>query len=311
MSNIPAYSSARRISIAVATGRPSSLIAAHPACRSSPISASCSPFCPRDTAPIGYTRARFASAAFFSMYSVTPALSLTGVVFGMQATAVKPPATAAAVPVATVSLCSWPGSRRCTCMSMSPGTITKPFGISTTVVPSSAARSRPTLAMRSPSISTSNMPSRLFAGSTTRPPLSSRFIFDSTRQQIQHGHPDGDAVGDLLENHRVRTIGDVGRDLDAAVHRTRMHDDDVGLRQAHAVSGHAEDVEVFAQRREERALHAFLLDAEHHDHVGVLHRFLDRRRHMNAEALDAGRQERGRPADPEIGAELGQQQRVA
>ena len=27
-------------------------------------------------------------------------------------------ATADAVPVATVSLCSWPGSRRCTCMSM-------------------------------------------------------------------------------------------------------------------------------------------------------------------------------------------------
>ena len=53
---------------------------------------------------------------------MTFALSLTGVVFGMQATAVKPPATAAAVPVATVSLCSWPGSRRCTCMSMKPGT---------------------------------------------------------------------------------------------------------------------------------------------------------------------------------------------
>ena len=53
---------------------------------------------------------------------MTLALSLTGVVFGMQATAVNPPATADAVPVATVSLCSWPGSRRCTCMSMKPGT---------------------------------------------------------------------------------------------------------------------------------------------------------------------------------------------
>ncbi len=55
---------------------------------------------------MGYTRARLASTAFFRMYSVTPALSLTGDVFGMHATAVKPPATAAAVPVATVSLCS-------------------------------------------------------------------------------------------------------------------------------------------------------------------------------------------------------------
>jgi len=58
---------------------------------------------------MGYTRARFASAAFFRMYSVTPALSFTGLVFGMHATAVNPPATAAAVPDATVSLCSCPG----------------------------------------------------------------------------------------------------------------------------------------------------------------------------------------------------------
>ena len=63
---------------------------------------------------------------------MTPALSLTGDVFGMQATAVKPPATAAAVPVATVSLCSCPGSRRCTCMSISPGQTTSPPASSTT-----------------------------------------------------------------------------------------------------------------------------------------------------------------------------------
>ena len=53
MPNIPAYSSARRISSAVATGCPSSETATQPAARSSPISASCSPFDPRETAPIG------------------------------------------------------------------------------------------------------------------------------------------------------------------------------------------------------------------------------------------------------------------
>ena len=52
--------------------------------------------------------------------------SSAGSVFGMQATAVKPPATAAAVPVAIVSLCVWPGSRRCTCMSMKPGATIAP-----------------------------------------------------------------------------------------------------------------------------------------------------------------------------------------
>src|SRR5690349_7154431 len=204
------------------------------------------------------------------MYSVTPALSLTGAVFGMQATAVKPPMTAAAVPVAIVSLCSCPGSRRCTCMSIRPGTTITPDGTATTAAPL-AGRSRPTRAMRSPSMSTSNAPSRPDAGSTTRPPLSSRFIFYSACEQVQHRHPHGDAVGDLLENHRIRSVGDVGRDLDAAVHRTGMHDDDVGPGERHPLLRHPEHVEVLAQRRKERALHALLLDAQHHDDVGVLH----------------------------------------
>src|SRR4051794_18430549 len=161
------------------------------------------------------------------MYSVTPALSFTGDVFGMHATAVNPPATAAAVPVATVSLCSCPGSRRWTCMSIKPGQRTSPSGILTTVVSESTVRSRPTRAPRAPSIITSNAPSRPFTGSTTRPPLSSRFIFNSAREQVQHGHPHGNAVRDLFENHRIRTIGHFRCDLHAAVHRPGVHDDHV------------------------------------------------------------------------------------
>ena len=53
MPNIDAYSSARRISSAVITGLPSSVIATQPAALRSPISVSCSPFDPIDTAPIG------------------------------------------------------------------------------------------------------------------------------------------------------------------------------------------------------------------------------------------------------------------
>ena len=48
-------------------------------------------------------------------------LSIGGSVFGMHATDVTPPATAAAVPVAIVSSSSRPGSRRWTCMSIQPG----------------------------------------------------------------------------------------------------------------------------------------------------------------------------------------------
>src|SRR5688572_106041 len=177
------------------------------------------------------------------MSDVTLALSFTGLVFGMQATAVNPPATAAAVPVATVSLCSCPGSRRWTCMSMNPGQMTRPAGTSSTSAPS-AGRSRPTRAIRSPSMRMSNVPSRPLAGSTTRPPLSSLFIFGSASEQVENRHPHGHAIGDLLEDDRVGTVSHLRRDLDAAVHRTGMHDHHVGLRQAEARFGHAEDVEV-------------------------------------------------------------------
>src|SRR5262245_36928836 len=208
------------------------------------------------------------------MYSVTPALSLTGLVFGMHATAVKPPATAAATPVATVSLCSWPGSRRWTCMSINPGHTTHPDGISTTIAPSTGSPS-PTLTIRSPSISRSNVPSRPFAGSTTRPPLRSRRIglrsfvssvscfrglrvfesiqFGFAREQVQHGHPHGDAVRHLFEDHRVRAVRHFRGDLDAAVHRAGVHDDHVGLRALHAIDGHPEHREVLAHRQIGRA----------------------------------------------------------
>src|SRR5436190_19603664 len=225
------------------------------------------------------------------MYCVTPALSLTGEVFGMHATAVNPPVTAESVPVATVSLCSWPGSRRCTCMSIRPGTITTPFGTSTTIVPSSAARFEPTPAMRSPSMRMSNTPSRPLTGSTTRPPLSSRFMFHSAGQKVQHCHPDGHAVGDLLENDRIRAVRDLRGDLDPAVHRSRVHDDDVGLRAPYALLRHPEQVEIFAERRKERALHPLLLDPQHHHHVRIAHRLVDRARDGDAELFNASRHE--------------------
>src|SRR6185436_16558729 len=141
-------------------------------------------------------------------------------------------------------------------MSISPGATIHPRLTSNTSAPS-AGRPLPTRAIRPSSTSTSNSPSRRDAGSTTRPPLINIFIFDpgasppdplhalsraasparSVRvahslcsfassighrllagQQVQDCHPHGDAVGDLLENHRVRAVGDVRVDFDAAVH---------------------------------------------------------------------------------------------
>ena len=95
-----------------ATPVPSSLNAITPARTISPISASSLPCRPTVSAPIGYTRVDAARAACRNTNSIAASLSSGGSVFGMQATAVNPPAAAAAVPVSIVSHSSKPGSRR-------------------------------------------------------------------------------------------------------------------------------------------------------------------------------------------------------
>ena len=54
------------------------------------------------------------------------ALSTTGSVLGIATTAQKPPAAAARVPVSRSSLCSWPGTRRCTWGSTKAGSTWRP-----------------------------------------------------------------------------------------------------------------------------------------------------------------------------------------
>ena len=78
------------------------------------------------TAPIGKTLQLPARWACWMTNSAAACVSRAGSVFGMQATDVTPPATAAAVPVAMVSSSSRPGSRRWTCMSIRPGETISP-----------------------------------------------------------------------------------------------------------------------------------------------------------------------------------------
>jgi hypothetical protein len=85
---------------------PSSDSATAPASFMSPISARVSPFCPFVTAPIGYTRTTPHARACLRINSVTEPVSLTGFVLAMQATEVTPPAAAARLPLAIVSLYS-------------------------------------------------------------------------------------------------------------------------------------------------------------------------------------------------------------
>src|SRR5262249_41249409 len=49
----------------------------------------------------------------------------------------------------------------------------------------------------------------------------------STVQQIEHGHSYCDAVRHLIENYAERSIGHIGVDLDSAIHRAGMQNENV------------------------------------------------------------------------------------
>jgi hypothetical protein len=59
------------------------------------------------------------------------------------------------------------------------------------------------------------------------------------RNDAHHGHAHGDAEGDLGQDHRLRAVGHRRVDLDAAVHRPRVHHDGVGLGQRQLLGGQA------------------------------------------------------------------------
>ena len=84
-------------------GLPSSETATAPADLSEPYSVSFSPRLPRVAAAMGKTR-MLAPRSGLCIQRVVSGESLTGTVLGMAQTLVKPPAAAAAVPVAMVSL---------------------------------------------------------------------------------------------------------------------------------------------------------------------------------------------------------------
>ena len=67
----------------------------------------------------------------------------------------------------------------------------------------------------------------------------------------------------------VDVVGDLAVDLDAAVHRAGMHDQGVRLRHGELGAVEAVEVEILAGRRHELALHALGLQAQHHDDVAV------------------------------------------
>lgn len=97
------------------------------------------------------TWARPAARRSFSSRSAS--VRVSGLVFGISKIAVTPPSAAAAVPVARSSLCSAPGSRKCTWVSITPGRTVSPSAAMRSAA--DAPASAPIAAMRPPRTPTS------------------------------------------------------------------------------------------------------------------------------------------------------------
>src|SRR4051794_4569864 len=275
------YSSARRISDASLTHLPSSEKTRTRAAESAmvPSSAISLPARPTVTAPTGKTSQWPCCWPSRQTCSTTPAVSATGSVLAIAWTAVKPPTAAAWVPVSTVSASSRPGSRRWVCRSTRPGSSTQPVASSS----SSPVRSVPIAVMTPSSRTTSTgspSPYRvtfLTTQLTAPPPCKDRRSLRSLgapdhrlgtpEQQVEDGHPDADAVGDLVLDGGAQAVGDLARDLHAADHRAGVHDDGVVLERPDAVDVEAVSAGVLARTGEVRRAHPLALDAQHHDDV--------------------------------------------
>ena len=161
--------SASRIMFSSRIGLPSSVTATAPARCNALKSVSCWPALPIVAAATGNTLIT-ALRSGCCIQAVISGESFTGAVLGMAPTEVNPPAAAAAVPLAMLSLCACPGSRRCTCRSMKPGATTNPRASKvSSALPRIFPRSAicDTLPSRS---SKSRSASSRCAGSITRPP---------------------------------------------------------------------------------------------------------------------------------------------
>ena len=113
-----------------------------------------------------------------------------------------------------------------------------------------------------------------------QPPTASR----RAGEQVQQRHPDGDAVRDLVGDQRLGAGRDIGRDLDALVHRPRVHDQRIGLGAPHPRVIETESRRVFTHRRQQPALHPLPLDPQRHHDIGVAQRGVHVGRHREPPA---------------------------
>ena len=147
----------------------------------------------------------------------------------MQHTAVKPPAAAARVPDRDRLLVLEAGLAQVHVDVDEPRAHHLAGDVEHRAFPRAPGARGPSLAMRPSAIEHVLDAVDPLAGSRTRPFTEEEaHAAPAPGEEIEHRHPDGDAVGDLVEDHRVGPVGHLGRELHAAVHRARMHDQHVG-----------------------------------------------------------------------------------
>src|ERR1700704_2306133 len=300
-----AYVSVRRITWALVTLLSPSVKATAPAAFNRPISVISSPRRPFVSAAIGWILTIAVSRARRSAKSTVAELSITGEVSGWQMMVVMPPAAAAWLAEAKVSRWLAPGSPTKARMSISPGATTLPAQLTMSVPSGTPAAPMPRLASRiMPSaIRTSPGPSKSRDGSISRA-LASRIgrrsvsMMSRVRQvageRFEHRHPHRHSHFHLLADQRLRAIRHDRVDLDAAVHRPRMHHQRIGFCIGQLLLVEAKVMKIFLGRGHERAVHALALQPQHHDDVGAIEALAHVAGHLDAHPLDAARQQRGR-----------------
>src|SRR5512136_1762643 len=97
---------------------------------------------------------------------------------------------------------------------------------------------------------------------------------DAGDKQEEQRHAHGDAVGDLLENARLRAVGNFRRNFDTAIHGAGMKHDGIGLGPAKALGIELVQQDVIV-RGERRFVEALGLNAQNEDYVGTFESFLD------------------------------------
>src|SRR5262245_35582645 len=123
-------------------------------------------------------------------------------------------------------------------------------------------------------------------------------------EEIEHGHPDGDAVGHLWQDHAVGAVGDIAIDLNPAIHWAGVEDDEIFGSFGQPLSGHSEDPVVLPQGWDKSRLHSLELKSQDIESISPLDGILDPGKDCNAEVLDVSGKQGRRSADADFGPDL-------